>query len=362
MSNSSEIDNDFIIVMQEEKTTLDKIEKLINKESLSIDDIHQLIEEIQQLDFEIALKTISNNDYQFIKLLCNEAKKSIDFKLVTEIIKFINVIAKEDNKIIEILVDLESFNWIIPNCFIVEETESSDYLETLILIFSNGDKKPLPQSELQKLDDTFLDSLLELALNYKDYYETKYIHLLYYTMFGYQKNIISDGYSPLICKLYSNKQAPELGPEMIALLNRAQLEYGLLPQCLSLINDLFCYSQDYNVPCFFYTLDIKVLIDIIIREIHNLDELDPTRWQFLEVLSTIIDHDEYENTYVESNSYSFNINKNSNASTVDIFYKISDIKNVLNQLQDERSKEKDPRSSMIATTILKKLNKLLSRI
>ncbi|EAL60901.1 hypothetical protein DDB_G0293098 [Dictyostelium discoideum AX4] len=341
-----------------ETDIIETINQLVSKEFLDINDINELIDQIKQLNFDTALNQISNNNYHLIKLLCNEAKKSIDSNLVTEIIKFINVIANEDKNIVSILIEMESFNWIIPNCFIVEETLSINYLTTLNLIFSNFDN--LPKKELLKLDDSFLDSLIELALQFKDYYETNFIHSLYYTMFGYQKNIISDGYSPLILKLYSIKEAPEIGPEMISLLNRSNLEYNMLPQCLSLINDLFTYSTEHEIPCFFFTLDIKVLIDIIIREINNLDELDPSRWQFLEVLSTIIDHSEYSSPNFNNDSKDNNNNQNNNYNDEEIisFYKIDDIKNVLSILNEDRNSEKDPQSSILSKSILKKLNKL----
>eukprot|EP01132_Coremiostelium_polycephalum_P009174 gene9174-11245_t len=301
---------------------------IINSDFLMEDDIKKIIELSQYLEIDRALKFISDNDYHLIRLLCKEAEKSEDSNLVTEIIKFINGVSNELDRVPKILLELSSFNWIIPNCFIVDETIAFNYLETLIIILTKVNT--IPKSELEKLDDTFLDELLSLGFNFLDYYDTKWLHTLFYTMMAYQSQIISETYSPLIYKLYSNSKSIELSPEIISLLNRGKLEYGLLPQCLSLISDLFSYSSEFQVPVIFYSADIKVIIDVLLREIYNLDELDPVRWQFLEVLNVILEHEEYQKTK----------------------YKSDDISKALTLLTTDDLSEKDPRSAQIAQSIL----------
>ncbi|KAF2078391.1 hypothetical protein CYY_000258 [Polysphondylium violaceum] len=313
----------------------DSIYGIVDKEHIDVELIRDLIQKIQQLEINDAIDSIKHENYHIIRLMCREAGRSIDTQLVTEIVQFINGVSNEIKEIINIIIEEQGFKWIIPNLFMVDErTTALYYLDLINFILTQDEYSDSNsfQNEFNRLDSIFLESLIDLALVYNGYYDTAPLYKCFYTMFGYQKNTICDNYSPLVRKLYSIQKAPEFGPELIALLNR-DIEYKLLPQCLSLINDLFSFSQEFNIGCFFYTLDIKVIIDIIIREIHNLDEMDPARWQYLEVLSNIIDHSEYQK----------------------LEYKVQDIRSVVSDLLDERSTEKDPISGTLAQTILNKL-------
>ncbi|KYR01751.1 hypothetical protein DLAC_01759 [Tieghemostelium lacteum] len=323
-------DEDWVICYDDEKAKK-CIQQYIDSKKINKEQSREIITYLQNLEYNDIETYISADNFYLIEAFCQLIENSTDTQYVLELIEFINAVSKIEGTM-DKMVQMESFKWLIPNLFMFEEEKQYNILNTLTLIFTNV--RIIPESEMKKFDDSFLEGFIDIGLNFLNYYDTKWLHYFYYTVLGYQKHIISTTYSPLVYKLYSIKKAPELGPELISLLNREKFDYPLEDQCLSLINDLFSYSVEFQVPVFFFTLDIKVLIDIILRAIHNLEELDPLRWQYLEVLFTILQHPEY----------------------TELQHKIDDIKQVLTDLTLPRSEEKDPSSSMIAKRIISYLN------
>ncbi|EFA81277.1 hypothetical protein PPL_06118 [Heterostelium album PN500] len=303
------------------------LDDFIKVDATSIEDIDTLIDKLKLMDIDVALKLLQQNDFFVIRSMCKHAQQSEDVNYISEIVYFLNGIGNQVEGVFSLLVS--ELAWIIPNCFMVEETKAAQHLLLLAAIFTQTG--PLPATELAKLDETFLDELIDLGFKYLDYYDTKWLNIFYNTLLAYQSQIIvNDGYSPLIHKLYTMQKAPELGPELIALLNRDKFDYGLIGQSLSLVSDIFSYSTEHKVSCFFYSSDIPIIIDILVRNIHNLNELDPLRWQYLDVLYIVLSHEHFQQTQ----------------------YHVDDIITVLTDMLDEDYAEKDPRTALVSRSIL----------
>ncbi|EGG13810.1 hypothetical protein DFA_11571 [Cavenderia fasciculata] len=300
----------------------------------SVEDIQFFIEKLNTLDIDAGIDLLSKDDYQMIRNMCGHAQRSENQEYIYQVVYFINGIGNQVPGVWNILVP--ELKWIIPTCFIQEdETRSTQYLQLMTAIFSQTG--PLPEEELSKLDDSFLESLLNLGFTYSEYYDSKWLNYFYPAMLAFNIQVKGDTYSPLVLKLYSTRRAPELGPGLITLLNRGKFEFGLLTECLTLINDIFCYSTEFQESCFFYTSDIDVVIDIVVQNIHNLDECDPLRWPYLDLLRTIVEHDEFQKSR----------------------HHFDDIVQVLEDQSNDRVAEKDPRSATISKSILKILNKMV---
>ncbi|GAM27500.1 hypothetical protein SAMD00019534_106760 [Acytostelium subglobosum LB1] len=312
--------------------TTPNIDDFTKIDRTNVEDIKNYIERFKQLGFDQALKLLTIDDFALVRSMCRDAQHSDDVNYGLEVVMFFKVVSSQVDGLLQVLADGQ-LAWIIPNCFMQEdETKAANHLQLMSAILTQTG--PLPPSELAKLDDMFLEELINLGLKYLDYYEEDWLHIFYHTLLAYQTQFTSEGYSPLINKLYTIKKAPELSTELIALLNRDKFEYGLLPQCLLFVADLFNYSTESQVSCFFYTSDIPIVIDIMVRNIHNLDEVDPLRWNYLETLHVILSHDVWISTQ----------------------YHRDDISTVLGDLLDERYAEKDPRSALISRAILDMIN------
>jgi len=168
-----------------------------------------------------------------------------------------------------------------------------------ILSMATASARYLDQQQKDALDDfSFMSLLIKFCIDECDADEESEIAAAaIFCLFGISHIFPTAGENPVVCGLFLDPQASVLGQHFIRLVNRGGsimsdevLESGLT-LCRKLME--FSLSNLQYEECFFYTNDIPVFLDIIIREVLDVPADSKIRIFYLELLSSIIQHPQY---------------------------------------------------------------------
>ncbi|XP_028173438.1 NCK-interacting protein with SH3 domain isoform X5 [Ostrinia furnacalis] len=167
----------------------------------------------------------------------------------------------------------------------------------LSMVLSMGDK--LPVTHFEQLGVEFAQFLLELIENPPETDENEQIPDLFLTLLlAYNLQFDQPYDSLLLNALETVDNAKTFCEKILLLLNREEdpvhiFEHEPAPphSVLKLVIDLFSRKKTAE---HFYTNDVKVAIDIIVRQLADLSAGDPRRQQYLKILQGIIRNTDYE--------------------------------------------------------------------
>jgi len=170
---------------------------------------------------------------------------------------------------------------------ILEDEPSEDIVcESLNLLSSICLEKPLSGTELETLNEEFFLKLLQLIEKYQ---EEKIgvagvrVILSANTQFDSADNVI-------VVSLAKSANS-HFSQSVINLVNRSDT-LGQKPG-LKLIIFLFSNPSTYN---FFYSNDLNVLVDVVVRELQDLNEADKLRLEYLKLLQLILKNGDYKDS------------------------------------------------------------------
>ncbi|KAL0842193.1 hypothetical protein ABMA28_014356 [Loxostege sticticalis] len=167
----------------------------------------------------------------------------------------------------------------------------------LSMVLSMGDK--LPITHFEQLGVDFAQFLLELIENPPETDENEQIPDLFLTLLLAYNLQFDQPYDNLLLNaLETVDNAKTFCEKILLLLNREEdpvhiFEHEPAPphSVLKLVIDLFSRKKTAE---HFYTNDVKVAIDIIVRQLADLSAGDPRRQQYLKILQGIIRNTDYE--------------------------------------------------------------------
>jgi len=168
------------------------------------------------------------------------------------------------------------------------------FLQLLSIVCGQSDR--LSKSEKDQLDDfTVISTLLQFTIDQWDYDEDSELATASVVgLFAISSQFSTANEDPVVCGLHATPQAAVLGRHFIHVMNRGVKPKWLQVTALSTATKIFNYSQAQQGECFFFTNDTHVLIDIILREVINLEEHETQlRYGYLQLLQSAIQHHEY---------------------------------------------------------------------
>jgi len=155
-----------------------------------------------------------------------------------------------------------------------------------------------PQQKAALDEHTFMSDLIKFCIWRCDMAEDSEIASSTIScLFGISTQFTVASENPVVCGLYIDNEAAQLGQYFIHVVNRSSslVNTGLLAAALNLFRMLFEFSlSSLNAEeCFFFTNDIRVILDIIVRELLDMDENSLLRHVFLQLLYSIVRHPDY---------------------------------------------------------------------
>jgi len=207
-----------------------------------------------------------------------------DPSLTSAYMKALAATAEICPEVYSILGNHGAFNWVIKE-LIQEDTDRQIFALTfLCLICSQGKGSRINAEELRKLDQDLIDYIIDLAVKEMQNMDDSLLTAAVKALFCI--NLQFDPQDNLLLKCLSQKpEAAELGNAFLVILNRGD-QFSLQP-CLELLRDIV---QDPSTADFFFLNDLRILVDLIIREVLNLPVGSQIRVKYLEVLYGIYKH------------------------------------------------------------------------
>eukprot|EP00698_Gefionella_okellyi_P023431 TRINITY_DN8009_c0_g1_i1.p1 TRINITY_DN8009_c0_g1~~TRINITY_DN8009_c0_g1_i1.p1 ORF type:complete len:195 (+),score=45.16 TRINITY_DN8009_c0_g1_i1:445-1029(+) len=92
--------------------------------------------------------------------------------------------------------------------------------------------------------------------------------------------------NPVMTALAEHQYAKEAGQLLISVFNRNEV----LEPCLKMLRDIFARSK---TAALLYTTDVRVLIDVIYRELGDLPERSPLRADYVALLHQVVRNSDY---------------------------------------------------------------------
>jgi len=172
-----------------------------------------------------------------------------------------------------------ALNWIIKG---ITEGEDITLLSLFFLKSICLENETLPPSELRKLDEDLAEYLVDNALSHQYDLDEKMLTEFLDSICSVNQYFGSDDQNNLLKVLIRKREASSLGNGIIMQFNR---EKGGQFLYLKFFKDVFRYPPTVD---FFFFNDLKVLIDIVLRNIIDLPEYDKIRLCYLEILYFIL--------------------------------------------------------------------------
>lgn len=248
----------------------------------------------QNFEFPLLIQKFIDEDFHLLKKICLYLEEESDReKLILYLqILWILVENRPHALFLKALVEeAKALNWIIK---VLITFDNDNEITTMALSFLRSAcyyLRPLSIQEKRKLDGDLIQFLCELALRNMDDIDEQVFHAALKAILCVNLQFSSFEENPLLQVISSGQsQLSLLGNAIIAILNRGE-NTSDVEICLKFLKDLY---SNLSTSDFFFINDFKVLIDIIIRQLIDLDQEDKWRILYLEILySILINHPSY---------------------------------------------------------------------
>jgi len=181
--------------------------------------------------------------------------------------------------------------WIIPCIKLREEEEISFYAISLTNLILDS---PVNEPNFDVLDIELTSYILSLTVDIQYDQDQHNLFLESMKLLAGIYDVIDKGMeNPVIFQIHNHSSAMEFGQNFIKLMNRG-MDLRTVERTLKLFTDIF--RDKSFAETFFYYNDLKVLIDVLMRDFDNFDEgeeNDQMRRLCLGVLSSVITNSEY---------------------------------------------------------------------
>jgi len=187
--------------------------------------------------------------------------------------------------------------WIVPCIKLREEEEISFYAICLTNIILDS---TVNEPNFAGLDSSLSEYLLSLTVDIEYDQDQHNLFLESMKLLAGIYDVLDKGINnPVIYQIHNHDNAMEFGQNFIKLMNRG-MDLRTVERTMKLLRDIF--RDKSFAERFFYYNDLKVLIDVLMRDFDNFDEgeeNDHMRRLCLGVLSSVITNSEYSSQEVK---------------------------------------------------------------
>ncbi|KAG5886313.1 hypothetical protein JTB14_003466 [Gonioctena quinquepunctata] len=261
--------------------------------------IMELISILSNADASISRHVISCDQYHVISTLIQYYQMEVRWSIRQLLLQAFGVLCSLDKTVINIMLNSvlpgELARDIMTNPRNIPKLNYSSLL--LTMIFSMGQPMPVTHNDL--LGKRFLVFILDNIEYPPDTDLDEQIPDLFLNLIiSYNLQFSDEFENPVLEALEGRDVAKSFTEKILLLINREEdpvriFDHEPAPphSLLKLFNDLFSRRATADL---FYTNDIKVLIDIIVRNISDLSPGDKRRRQYLELCRRVMRHTNYD--------------------------------------------------------------------
>ncbi|XP_018561929.1 NCK-interacting protein with SH3 domain isoform X2 [Anoplophora glabripennis] len=261
--------------------------------------ITELISILSNADASISRHVISSDQYHVITTLIQYYQMEVRWSIRQLLLQAFGVLCSLDKTVINIMLNSvlpgELARDIMTNPRNIPKLNYSSLL--LTMVFSMGE--PMPVTHYEFLGKRFLAFVLDNIEYPPDTDLDEQIPDLFLNLIiSFNLQFTDELENPLLSALEERDVAKTFTEKILLLINREEdpvriFDHEPAPphSLLKLFNDLFSRRSTASL---FYTNDIKVLIDIIVRNISDLSPGDQRRQQYLELCRRVMRNTNYE--------------------------------------------------------------------
>eukprot|EP01117_Protostelium_nocturnum_P014671 TRINITY_DN5604_c0_g1_i1.p1 TRINITY_DN5604_c0_g1~~TRINITY_DN5604_c0_g1_i1.p1 ORF type:complete len:693 (-),score=176.43 TRINITY_DN5604_c0_g1_i1:41-2119(-) len=236
---------------------------------------------------------ILDSSMQFIDHLVGvvlECLNSREGQIHDNLIAAMSLLISITNRFPQVFEHLKDSEWMEDWLLSSIQQKEDDELHFYCLILLNSYlSKQFPLQYYSSISSSVVSKMLDLMveIEYDDYYRQIFFETMK-ALIGIWDVFPKSSENPITWSIHYHPSKVEFGQNFISLLNR-----GLDPLTTKRTLNLFCeiFNDDSTADNFFYWNDIKVLIDILMRDFDNFDkelENDTLRCLCLEVMSLVV--------------------------------------------------------------------------
>ncbi|KAG1677666.1 NCK-interacting protein with SH3 domain [Nymphon striatum] len=276
-----------------------------NEEGINIQHINDLIDLMMVADPEVCRQVLEYNDFNILSCLVTYYRMKL-FKC------FCFIESKSIGILVTSVLPLELSREISASVDDKDKLTQLGYL--FMILFSTGDCIPVHHYEY--IDVNFINLLFDLIDKYDDS-ECHTADILVSVVLAFNLHFKEDDRNIVMEALVDRLAAKSFTEKIMLLINReddpVKLSDDAQPETNSVVKLVLDMCSSAISCQLFYTNDIKVLIDIVLRQISDLSSCDVVRNIYLNLLQKIITNAEY----------------------IDHLHRLNNIKTVLDQIDKE---------------------------
>nr|CAG8435404.1 12552_t:CDS:2 [Entrophospora candida] len=266
--------------------------------------------QMYQMFPEIILERLINKSLKHDNISSSSKELFIIFNILL-------LAGKEDSKIFKMIINKKSFNFIDKLKKVIyhqkEEEGRELQLITIKLFFEICSVQPLSQTELGMIDEYLLNHLLDLVEITRDEEDETFNYSIIRLILSFNEqfmlskkcnnNIVEEEETlnpNTVIRVLSKRigTSETFGENIIFMLNRS-VKPHIQMLILKLLYEIFTTPETFE---YFYTNDLRVLIDVFIRELYDLpDESEAVRHTYLRVLYPLISNTQLNRDYYKQN-------------------------------------------------------------
>ncbi|EEB15455.1 conserved hypothetical protein [Pediculus humanus corporis] len=267
-------------------------------EAVIVEYVKELTSILMNADSNISRHVISNDQYSGVLALVQYYQMETRWSIRQPLLQALGVLCSLDRAIISIFLSsvlpMELARDMKTNPRNIPRLNYSSLL--LTMIFSMGE--PMPINHLEHLGSDFIDFLLNHIENPPDTdVEDQVPDLFIALILSYNLQFKNSQDNVVVKSLSQRPVAKVFTEKILLLLNREDdpvriFEHEPAPRnsILKIFIDIFSHRNTANL---FYTNDVKVLIDIIVRQLADLSPDDQRRNQYLQLCKLVMRNSEY---------------------------------------------------------------------
>ncbi|KAB0794608.1 hypothetical protein PPYR_09950 [Photinus pyralis] len=264
--------------------------------------ITELISILSNADASISKHVISIDHYHVITTLIQYYQMEVRWSIRQLLIQAFGVLCNLDGTVVTIMLNSvlpsELARDMLSNSRNISKLKYSSLL--LTMIFSLGERMPI--THLDQIGPPFLNFILNNIESPPDTDIEEQIPDLFLTfLLSFNLQFDTDADNVVLNTLEGKSMAKTFTEKILLLFNREEdpvriFEHEPSPphSLLKLFLDLFSRKSTADL---FYTNDIKVLIDIVVRNISDLSPGDKRRGQYLELCRRVMKSTNYDEHY-----------------------------------------------------------------
>ncbi|XP_055384761.1 NCK-interacting protein with SH3 domain [Condylostylus longicornis] len=258
--------------------------------------LEELVDILKNADEAISCHEMSNDQYQSLINLVQYYQMETRWPIKRLLIKVFTAACRLDHIIVDILLTsvlpLEIVEDMKNNFSDIEKFKQ--FVKILTVIFSLGQKMPVTHQE--QLNVNFVSFLFDIVEEQQ--HPEVLIDLVISLILAFNLQFSELTQNIVIEAMQKLSSAKTFTEKILLYLNREEDPVKILKHSSNCINsvlkifiDIFSLSETANL---FYTNDVKVLIDIMVRQLSDLSAGDKLRRNYLELCRRILRNTNYE--------------------------------------------------------------------